>query len=289
MRINITCIILALCLALAPVPLLASDNAMTEEETLAQAYGEDMEVVSNPVVTADPVLTFLNLYSFLQRDLGQGGLVIMDNETMELITSTGTSSTPEGFFDNTFPSNTMFGYIPDVPPEVAALFAAMVPGSTHALEALKPVIAQGKPVFMFIGMRLEQVPEDTVIKPLDVYYVEKAIRQSCNLRGLDDEKAFEALRDSHGFETDDELVLYLIENPEEISAMIDEAAAIMYPRNVNDNSGLVKLGMLFLSVAGALGIIGIAVGLSVLIAHRFCNTEKGCDNGSNKPDNNAGE
>lgn len=235
-------------------PLYAEDGMSLEEE---------MEVVSSPVVTEDPVTTFLNLYSYLQRDMGEGGLIVMDNETMELITATGTSHTPAAFFGNTFPDNTMIGYIPSVPADVASVFAAMVPDSRHAIEALKPYIAENKDVFLFIGMRLENVPEDTVIKPLDVFYIEEALRDTFNHRGLDADKAFALLCEERNFESVDDLIIYVIENPSSVETLIAEAASLMYPRTgASDNSALITVATMLFAVALALALIGLGILLS---------------------------
>ena len=235
-------------------PLYAEDGMTLEKE---------MEVVSSPIVTEDPVTTFLNLYSYLQRDMGEGGLIIMDNETMELITATGTSHTPAAFFGNTFPDNTMIGYIPSVPADVASVFAAMVPDSRHAIEALKPYIAEDKDVFLFIGMRLENVPEDTVIKPLDVFYIEEALRDTFNHRGLDADKAFALLCEERDFESVDDLIIYVIENPTSVETLIAEAASLMYPRTaLSDNSALITFATMLFAVALALALIGLGILLS---------------------------
>lgn len=215
-----------------------------------QSVEKQMEIVSSPVVTADPVTTFLNLYSYLQRDLGEGGIIVLDNETMALITATGTTHTPTSFFGRTFPDNTMTGYIPDVPADFATAIVAMVPDSKHAIEALKPYVADGRHVFLFIGMRLENVPDDTVIKPLDVFWIEDAMRERFDHRGLDADTAFSVLCNDMGFENNDELILYVIKDPSQFESLIARASSLMYPRqNTSTASVMLVVGVtLFLAV-----------------------------------------
>ena len=257
-------LLLVLCLV---TPVFAID-AMDEVESLGEDFLEGMEIVAEPIVSDDPIRTFLNLYSFLQRDLGEGGIVVMDDTTMELVTAVMTSSTGERFFASGVPDNTMYGYIPSVPPAAAMLILGMTPNSREAVEQMKTLVVENRKVFMFIAMRLEHVPEETVIKPLDVHLVENTVRSAFDHRGLDADKAFDVLCDELGLETADDLIVYIITDPMQLDGLIDRAAQLMYPRSERDNSTLVTLALVLFASGGILAALAIVVAVVPLVEEK---------------------
>lgn len=265
-------LLLVLCLV---TPVFATD-AMDEVEALGEDFLQGMEIVAEPIVTDDPIRTFLNLYSFLQRDLGEGGIVVMDDETMELVTSVTTTSTGERFFASGVPDNTMYGYIPSVPPAAAMLILGMTPDSREAVEQMKTLVVENRKVFLFIAMRLEHVPEDTVIKPLDVHLVEKTVRAAFDHRGLDADRAFDVLCVELGLETADDLIVYIITDPMQLDGLIDRAAQLMYPRSERDNSAFVTLALVLFASGGILAGLAIVVAVVPLVEEkkRTRKTEK---------------
>lgn len=248
-------------------PAFATD-AMNEVEALGEDFLQGMEIVAEPIVSDDPIRTFLNLYSFLQRDLGEGGIVVMDDTTMELVTSVTTSTTPERFFANGVPDNTMYGYMPSVPPAAAMLILGMTPNSREAVEQMKTLVVENRKVFLFIAMRLEHVPEDTVIKPLDVHLVEKTVRSAFDHRGLDADRAFDVLCDELGLETADDLIVYIITDPMQLDGLIDRAAQLMYPRSERDNSAFVTLALVLFASGGILAGLAIVVAVVPLVEEK---------------------
>ena len=234
-------LLLVLCLV---TPVFAAD-AMDEVEALGEDFLQGMEIVAEPIVSDDPIRTFLNLYSFLQRDLGEGGIVVLDDTTMELVTSVTT-----------------------VPPAAAMLILGMTPDSREAVEQMKTLVVENRKVFLFIAMRLEHVPEDTVIKPLDVHLVEKTVRAAFDHRGLDADRAFDVLCDELGLETADDLIVYIITDPMQLDGLIDRAAQLMYPRSERDNSAFVTLALVLFASGGILAGLAIVVAVVPLVEEK---------------------
>ena len=238
---------------------------------------ESVEVVTEPLVSEDPVRTFLNLFSFLQRDLGEGGLVVLDDRTMELVTSTGTSHTPEWFFADGLPENLIFGYVPDVPPLAAMAFVSLVPDSRHAIQELRPYLDSGDHVFMYIGMRLDNVPDDFVLRPVEYDYFEVLVRRALSLRGLDDDMAIGALCAEYGLGGTDELVMMVIQDPAILDGLVDQAAMMLFPRTVNDASSFGKAGVVLLIVAGILAVTAIVASVILHLAGIRKGSRKSAD------------